>query len=191
MSPVSSPISLSPTSTIPPAHGWTSQHFLFPPRDANPTGLYETVVESLPAWERANSLVNSYFGLMGWFCHGICREHINELLAAVYGKQSGHLNSDYGPHDVSLLLMVFAIGSLAEVEKQFCQDADQLHQLSRIALSQQSLLEKPSLVTAQTIHLMSIYNATVGGNSGSTMETTWSLTRLAAHLAQTVSSFNS
>lgn len=53
----------------------------------------------------------------------------------------------------------------------------------------QSVLEKPSIVTIQLLHLLSIYNAMSGVDfqSDTSMETTWSLVTLAAHLSQTVS----
>ncbi|GLB45253.1 putative fungal specific transcription factor [Lyophyllum shimeji] len=64
------------------------------------------------------------------------------------------------------------------------------HQISRAALALQPVLEKPSIVTIQTLHLMSIYNAMSGSDlrSGSetSMEMTWSLVTLAAHLSQTI-----
>ncbi|KAG6849964.1 hypothetical protein H0H93_003153 [Arthromyces matolae] len=62
------------------------------------------------------------------------------------------------------------------------------YQVSRAALALQPVLEKPSLVTIQTLHLMSIYNAMSGSDlkSETSMEVTWSLITLAAHLSMTI-----
>lgn len=68
---------------------------------------------------------------------------------------------------------------------------EHFHQLSRAALALQPVLEKPSLVTIQTLHLLSIYNAMSGSDlkSETSMEMTWSLITLAGHLSMTVSCF--
>ncbi|KAE9408894.1 hypothetical protein BT96DRAFT_932215 [Gymnopus androsaceus JB14] len=81
-------------------------------------------------------------------------------------------------------------------------------QLAQAALSLQPVLEKPSIVTIQCLHVMSIYNAMSGegtaspsssadsdststaepktGQSETSMEMTWSLITMAAHLSQTI-----
>ncbi|KAG6894950.1 hypothetical protein C0992_003792 [Termitomyces sp. T32_za158] len=65
---------------------------------------------------------------------------------------------------------------------------EHFHQLSRAALALQPVLEKPSLVTIQTLHLLSIYNAMSGSDleSETSMEMTWSLITLAGHLSMTI-----
>ncbi|KAF7328689.1 Zn(2)-C6 fungal-type domain-containing protein [Mycena sanguinolenta] len=65
-------------------------------------------------------------------------------------------------------------------------EAEHLHQIARAALALQPVLEKPSLVTIQTLHLLSIYTTlgsppaahsrSKGEDEGETsMEMTWSL----------------
>ncbi|KAF9021021.1 hypothetical protein BDZ89DRAFT_252400 [Hymenopellis radicata] len=186
MTPESSQGSLSPTPTLctPNELATFEQSFPFPGVNSS-SEIYDGLLENLPSWERANTLVNSYFGLFDWIFYGIGRDQINELLPIIYRKDSASRDNDYSPHDLSLIFMIFSIGSLAEGEDCFTDEAERFHRMSRTAISLQSLLERPSLVTVQSIHLMSIYNAVVGGNplAGTTMETTWSLTRLAAQLA--------
>ncbi|KAG6884242.1 hypothetical protein C0993_012834, partial [Termitomyces sp. T159_Od127] len=65
---------------------------------------------------------------------------------------------------------------------------EHFHQLSRAALALQPVLEKPSLVTIQTLHLLSIYNAMSGSDlrNETSMEMTWSLITLAGHLSMTI-----
>jgi hypothetical protein len=114
-----------------------------------------------------------------------------------------------GPHDLALLFMVFAAGALVhpptppgtedEAHRQhIAAEAEHLHQIARVALALQPVLEKRSVVTIQLLHLMSIYTSLAspagharhgkGGEEGAemSMEMTWSLARLAAHLSQTI-----
>ncbi|KAJ7600992.1 fungal-specific transcription factor domain-containing protein [Mycena floridula] len=119
---------------------------------------------------------------------------------------------DYGPHDLAMLFSIFAISSLVEPEQPLTPEsrhsyatngttdgrpsapvqcpvlAEHFHQISQAAISLQPVLEKPSFVTIQALHLMSIYNAMSGSDlsSESSMEMTWSLITLAAHLSQTI-----
>lgn len=69
------------------------------------------------------------------------------------------------------------------------EEAEHYYQLARAALALQPVLEKPSIVTIQSLHLMSIYNAMSGSDlrNETSMEMTWSLITLASHLSQTVS----
>jgi hypothetical protein len=107
---------------------------------------------------------------------------------------------DYtGPHDLALLFMVFAGGALVQPgaegdeahRRQVAAEAEHLHQIARAALALQPVLEKPSLVTIQALHLLSIYTAMashkgVEEDAETSMEMTWSLITLAAHLSQTI-----
>ncbi|KAJ7054174.1 fungal-specific transcription factor domain-containing protein [Mycena amicta] len=114
-----------------------------------------------------------------------------------------------GPHDLALLFVVFAVGALVQPpsganmmnqspaeedaahRKRVSAEAEHLHQIARAALALQPVLEKPSIVTIQALHLLSIYNAMASGpndkdDTEASMEMTWSLITLAAHLSQTI-----
>ncbi|KAJ7476655.1 fungal-specific transcription factor domain-containing protein [Mycena latifolia] len=97
-----------------------------------------------------------------------------------------------GPHDLALLFVVFAVGALVgDGGTGDSAEAEHLHQIARAALALQPVLEKSSLVTIQALHLLSIYNAMAGGpgapeDAETSMEMTWSLITLAAHLSQTI-----
>ncbi|KAJ7234763.1 fungal-specific transcription factor domain-containing protein [Mycena haematopus] len=117
---------------------------------------------------------------------------------------------DYtGPHDLALLFMVFAAGALVQPpapggeeddahRQKVAAEAEHLHQIARAALALQPVLEKPSLVTIQALHLLSIYtslgsppaaharNKSEEEDGETSMEMTWSLITLAAHLSQTI-----
>ncbi|KAG7093648.1 hypothetical protein E1B28_007310 [Marasmius oreades] len=127
-----------------------------------------------------------------------------------------------GPHDLALLFIVFAIGALVnsddkdtgvsvnnrqeECEMKSRQGSDEFkspkhtippivehyHQLCRAALSLQPVLEKPSIVSIQALHLLSIYNALSGdgddrlGKGETGMEMTWNLLTLTSHLSMSI-----
>lgn len=112
---------------------------------------------------------------------------------------SGEEQARSGPHDLALLFIVLAIGTLLSSPPSSSPSnaatananaqGEHYHQISRAALALQPVLEKPSIVTIQALHLLSIYNGMSGSdlNSETSMEMTWSLVTLAAHLSQTVS----
>ncbi|KAJ3725495.1 fungal-specific transcription factor domain-containing protein, partial [Lentinula raphanica] len=146
------------------------------------------------------------------------------------------IGADYsGPHDLALLFIVFALAALVEPYPSTSSSSsadgsspnsnpstgpasrpspnslgEHYYQLAQASLSLQPVLEKPSIVTIQCLHVMSIYNAMSGegtanpasdtsndtgastgeskktGQSETSMEMTWSLITMAAHLSQTI-----
>jgi len=113
---------------------------------------------------------------------------IDDMLPVIYMRQPSQPGEDYtGPHDLALLFIIFAVASLVQPEPSNAL-AEHFHQVSKAAMALQPVLEKPSIVTIQVLHLLSIYNAMSGTDlkSETSMETTWSLVTLAAHLSQTV-----
>ncbi|KDQ26287.1 hypothetical protein PLEOSDRAFT_1077318 [Pleurotus ostreatus PC15] len=172
----------------------------FPFTPLGPVGDVRVLIEEkLPTWTRAISLCNTYFEQAGWLFHGVTKEQVYEdMLPAIYRQKratsSPSSSSSYpgseeytGPHDLALLFIMLAVGALVESDPKV-EEAEHLHQISMAALGLQSVLEKPSIVTVQALHLMSIYNAMSGSDltSDTSMEMTWSLIYLAAHLSQSV-----
>jgi hypothetical protein len=161
-----------------------------------PAVAVQEVVEShLPSWERALYLAETYLEQAAWLFRGVGQQQlIEEMLPVFYKKPVSYSledSEDYsGPHDLALLFMVFAIGALVDLRQDPTNpEAEHYHQIARAAICLQPVLEKPSLVTIQTLHLLSIYNAMSSNEVGThetSMETTWSLITLATHLSQTV-----
>ena len=149
----------------------------------------------LPPYEQAMAMAESYLESATWIFRSVTRHQlVNEMLPSIYGKQLLYPSDDYnGPHDLALLFSIFALGSVLDVNlptPSAESEGEHYNQLALAALCLQQVLEKPSLVTIQTLHIVSLYNAMLGNevSSGeSSMEFTWSLVNLAAHLAQTVS----
>jgi hypothetical protein len=148
----------------------------------------------LPPWEQAVSMAESYLEMATWIFRSVTQHQlVNEMLPSIYGKTLPYPSDDHnGPHDLALLFSIFALKSVLDVNMSTPaaeSEGEHYNQLALAALCLQPVLEKPSLVTIQTLHIVSIYNAMLGNEvSGgeSSMEFTWSLVNLAAHLAQTV-----
>ncbi|KAF7303857.1 Zn(2)-C6 fungal-type domain-containing protein [Mycena indigotica] len=122
--------------------------------------------------------------------------------------QEGDPEDHTGPHDLALLFMIFATGALVQPQsenatnlppdeeeeiyrKRVSAEGEHFHQIARAALALQPVLEKPSIVTIQALHLLSIYYGMATApnykeDAETSMEMTWSLITLAAHLSQTI-----
>ncbi|KIK95062.1 hypothetical protein PAXRUDRAFT_827363 [Paxillus rubicundulus Ve08.2h10] len=146
----------------------------------------------MPNWERASYLTETYCEQAAWIFRGVSREQImEELLPRYYSK--GSLKATDGTkhtHDLALLFLIFAMGALVDL-KQLSgnSEAEHYHQIARAAIYLQPVLEKPSVETIQALQLLGLYNAMSGNELNSedaSMETTWSLIIMAAHLSQTM-----
>jgi hypothetical protein len=88
-----------------------------------------------------------------------------------------------GLHD--LALVVFAVAALVQEEPS---DAlvEHYRQIAKVTLGLQLVLEKPSIVTIQVLHLTSFYDVMSGNDlkSETSTELTWSLVTLAVRLSQ-------
>ena len=166
-----------------------SQSFPFTPM-GQPADVQELIESHLPTYERTMALCETYFAQVSWIFRGLTRiQLIDDMIPVIYKRQAPLPGEDYsGPHDLALLFVILAIGALVGDEPSNAL-GEHFHQVSRAAISLQPVLEKPSIVTIQALHLMSIYNAMSGSDlkSETSMEMTWSLITLASHLSQTVS----
>lgn len=151
----------------------------------------------LPSWEQASVMAQNYLDSATWVFRSVTRHQlVNEMLPSIYRKLPYPSEEYNGPHDLALLFSIFALGSALDVSlstRTAESEGEHYNQLALAALCLQPVLEKPSLVTIQTLHIVSLYHAMLGNDvSGgeSSMEFTWSLVNLAAHLAQTVRCFD-
>ncbi|KAF7324675.1 Zn(2)-C6 fungal-type domain-containing protein [Mycena kentingensis (nom. inval.)] len=182
-----------------------------------PQAIHALVASHLPPRLHADLLVESYFTQLAWLFRGVTRGQVSEMMRGVYAAygpstmqdpeevEAGDPDSEdhTGPHDLALLFMVFAVGALVQPpagsaaeddeahRKRIGAEAEHLHQIARAALAVQPVLEKPSIVTIQALHLLSIFNSMAAGpndkeDSETSMEMTWSLITLASHLSQTI-----
>jgi hypothetical protein len=154
--------------------------------------IIELIRSYLPPWELASAMADSYLECATWIFRSVTRHQlVNEMLPSIYRRLPYPSEEYNGPHDLALLFSIFALGRVLDVSlptRAAEIDGEHYNQLALAALCLQPVLEKPSLVTIQTLHIVSIYHAMLGNDiSGeSSMEFTWSLVNLAAHLAQTI-----
>ncbi|KAI9440996.1 hypothetical protein H4582DRAFT_1940839, partial [Lactarius indigo] len=169
-----------------------SESFPFTPTGTVKQNI-DTIRDYLPPWDLALAMAESYLANATWIFRSITRQQlINEMLPAIYGKQTVYADDYSGPHDLALLFSVFALGSVVDVSLPNStseSEGEHYKQLALAALCQQPVLVKPSVVTIQTLHISAVYSAMLGGDvSGgeTTLESTWSLVAIACYLAQTV-----
>ncbi|CAA7261067.1 unnamed protein product [Cyclocybe aegerita] len=168
-----------------------SRAFPFTPMGET-TDVREVIESHLPPFEGTIALCETYFDQCGWLFRGTTRTQVmDDMVPVIYRRQAAPLEEDYsGPHDLALLFIVLAIGSLVgNAQKPWnVAQGEHFHQIARAALALQPVLEKPSIVTIQCLHLMSIYSAMSGGDmkSETSMEMAWSLITLSCHLSQTI-----
>jgi hypothetical protein len=170
-----------------------SQAFPFTPM-GSVAAVQELIETHLPSLERAKVLVKTYFEQASWLFRSVSREQVMDELLPIYYSNSTATppEESKGAHELGLLLLVFAIGALVDLTQEVSsQEAEHYHQLARASICLQPVLEKPSVITIQALHLLGAYNAMSGNELAAketSMETTWSLVILAAHLSQTVRS---
>ena len=172
-----------------------SNAFPFTPM-GSPHQVYEMIEGHLPTYQRACELSESYVSYAGWLFRSVPRRQIfEEMIPRFYKQAAGEEvplpTTDYSrPHDLALLLLCFAIGSLVDInQKAYNSEAEHYCQLAQAAMCLQPVLANPTLVTIQALHLHSIYVAMVGnelGGQDSNMEFSWALVTLAGQLSHTV-----
>jgi hypothetical protein len=146
--------------------------------------------------DRAKYLMQTYFEQASWLFRSVSQEQVMDELIPMYYSNSTAMPPDEskGVHELGLLLLIFAIGALVDLTQQASNsEAEHYHQLARASICLQPVMEKPSLVTIQALHLLGAYNAMSGNElagKDTSMETTWSLVILAAHLSQSVRSLS-
>ena len=138
----------------------------------------------LPPIDRTYHLCQRFFQEVSWIYRGVPSSQIfDHVIPILYGKKVENPDQASCPHTLALFFSVLAISALVE---EGTEEAGHYHQIAKEAVTLQPTLEEPSLETIQTLRLWSVYSGMTDGPDGS-MELTWSLVTLAAHLSQTVS----
>ncbi|KAH8104099.1 fungal-specific transcription factor domain-containing protein [Cristinia sonorae] len=168
----------------------------FPFSPVGPANAVLEIIEGhLPSWDRACHLSEAYIEHAAWLFRGVSKQQLLlEMLPSIYRRplpDGAALKDDYsGPHDYALIYLIFAVGALLDLNQEpYNAEGEHYHQLARAALCLQPVLEKPSSVTIQALHLLSVYNGLAGNevSGGETsLETTWSLVGLAAQLSHSI-----
>ncbi|TFY57428.1 hypothetical protein EVG20_g8554 [Dentipellis fragilis] len=176
----------SRSPAIPSAAARFSHAFPFTPVGPSET-VYSLIQGQLPSWEEALRTSEVYLQNASWLFRSMSRTQLmDEMLPVMYGKKAAGPppEDEYsGAHDLALLLYVFAVGRIVDLDLSHTDaeaQGEHFHQLAKAALCLQPVLERPSMVTIQALHVGSIYNAMCGSEiSGgeSTMERTDRLAR--------------
>ncbi|KAJ7178011.1 hypothetical protein C8R46DRAFT_888893 [Mycena filopes] len=166
-------------SYLPPEINQFYSAFPFAPLGIPRTSVQETIEAFLPPVERAIALCDTFLEHLSWMFHIVSRRQlIDELIPAIY-KQ---VRVTYGPHELALLLVTLGIGALVDLSLQpYNLEAQHYYRLARAAVSLQSVLTEPSIVTIKTLHLMSIYNGLSGKESN--MEASYGFLDMASQVA--------
>lgn len=151
--------------------------------------LIDEIRPQLPSFERASTLCETYLSHATWLMRPLLREQlINDLLMPVYkGKSSDGSNATlHNSHELALLLFVFAIGSSADLLLAPHNDEGKLYyRLGFALLNLESIITTPSLATVQSLCLLANYQIT--SDNKNSREKSWSLLRITAALASSVS----
>ncbi|KAF7343434.1 putative transcriptional regulatory protein C1F7.11c [Mycena venus] len=166
-------------SYLPPEINQFCNAFPFTPPGIPINTIQDTIETFLPPMERAIVLCETFLEHLSWMFHIVSRRQlIDELIPAIY-KQ---VRVSYGPHELAVLLITLGIGALVDLNLQpYNLEAQHYYRLAQAALSLQSVMTEPSVVTIKTLHLMSIYNGLSGKESN--MEASYGFLDMASQVA--------
>ncbi|CCM02638.1 uncharacterized protein FIBRA_04742 [Fibroporia radiculosa] len=185
----------SPTPILPDGLLRFSTAFPFTPSGSTQS-IYELILSHLPPYERACALADKFLNLVAWLFTCISKEQVvDEMIPFIYRRIPDAGDSppvpDYGgPHDLALLLFVFAIGARVDFDWEphnADKEAEHYGQLGRAAIGLQSVWATPGVTTIQALHLSSINDAMGGNGPGEiSMEMSWGTISLAAAVSQSI-----
>ncbi|KAJ7151463.1 hypothetical protein C8R43DRAFT_886981 [Mycena crocata] len=173
-------------SYLPPEINQFCAAFPFTPPGIPRTSVQEMIETFLPPMERAIILCDTFLEHLSWMFHIVSRRQlVDELIPAIY-KQ---VRVSYGPHELAVLLITLGIGALVDLNLQpYNLEAQHYYRLAQAAVSLQSVLTEPSVVTIKTLHLMSIYNGLSGKEAN--MEASYRFLDMASQVALRVLFFS-
>ena len=190
------------TSFLPPSINQCFQSFPFGPLNVDAESVQATIISRLPSEERALQLCDIFHNSLSWMFDILARTKVvNEVIPIIYKKVPGRL----GPPELSLLLIILAIGCLVDMDlPPYSLEAQHYYYLARAALALQPVLGQQSLTTVKVLppvpfstravshsktnkvlHLMSAYTGTSGRESH--LEESYALLDLASQSALKVS----
>ncbi|KAG6380168.1 hypothetical protein JVT61DRAFT_8257 [Boletus reticuloceps] len=162
------------------------QAFPFTPPGISAGSVQDVIESYLPPFPRATALCETFLQSTSWVFNIVSRQYIlGELIPVVYRYARGQIPKQprpYGPHDIALLFVVFALGALVDPSlPPHNVEGQHYHILSRAAICLESVFARRSVVTIKALNLMSIYNGMCGIENK--LEQSSSLLNLAAHVA--------
>ncbi|CDO73245.1 hypothetical protein BN946_scf185008.g7 [Trametes cinnabarina] len=138
----------------------------------------------LPTPDEASELRRIYFQHAAWMYHPISVAQFNETAFNVFYNtdKTADIEDPLVAHQLSLLYMVFAIGSLMDTSRPaYNVEAEKYHHLARAALFQSPIFEEPTLTAVQSLYLMAFY-LFLSERHGSGVGSRWAFMGLAVKL---------
>ena len=149
----------------------------------------ELIESFLPSRERAEELCRCFLNHLSWMFQIVTYQQLTESLMPPLYLQAHTSGADIpegGPHDLALLLIVFAVGALVDLSlPPYNIEAQRYHVLARAALALEPFMEKASINTIKVLHLISLFNGMSGKESN--LANTYTILNLAGRVAQRVS----
>ncbi|KAL4063200.1 fungal-specific transcription factor domain-containing protein [Scleroderma citrinum] len=142
----------------------------------------------LPDLLKAQYLIRNYYRLGAWMYNPISQEDLQEDVYPIFYEHDSSPTADdpLVSHKLSLLFMIFAIGSLMNTQAPaYNIDASKYYHLARAALFQSSLLESPTISAVQALFLMTFY-LFLSNRHGSNSGNRWVIMGTAIKIAQSV-----
>ncbi|KAI0770290.1 hypothetical protein C8Q74DRAFT_1274551 [Fomes fomentarius] len=148
--------------------------------DLNPN-LRKRILDLLPPQHEARYLCEQAAEHAAWHQNSDGTDGIPNLLHSIYNASPATLN----PHRLSYFLIILAIGACVDQRRShrsWTQDAERLHQLSRAALCETSVINEPSIDAINALFYMSRY-LTMFSAEKDAHEYAWAVLGIAAKLA--------
>ncbi|KAI0343143.1 hypothetical protein BDW22DRAFT_1329101 [Trametopsis cervina] len=142
----------------------------------------------LPPAEEAEDLKHIYFQHAAWMYNIISLEQFNEgIYYQFYNPNVAPQINDLNlSHQLALMFIVLAIGSLMDVKRQaYNIEAEKYHMLARAALFQSPIFEQPTIAAVQVLYLMAFY-LFLSERHGSGVGSRWAFMGLAVKLGISV-----
>ncbi|KAF8519663.1 hypothetical protein JB92DRAFT_2808469 [Gautieria morchelliformis] len=146
------------TLSLPPDFILLSVLFPFPPETV--TTAIDDFVPLLPPFSQAVSLCEVYFDHSAWCQNPTPRDSfMTMVLNECYPENRPATSLQHmSSHRLSLLFMVFALGTLMDARRPLCSiEAEEYHTLARACLCVEPVYDNSSLQAVQSMHLMIWY----------------------------------
>ncbi|KZS94500.1 hypothetical protein SISNIDRAFT_453426 [Sistotremastrum niveocremeum HHB9708] len=148
--------------------------------------IREYIHMRLPPRDETTRLTNIYFERATWLHAPVSRMRVGEIVSSIYSDQLGRGFAATPAHELAILLLVLAIGTLMDEEREapYSSKADDYSMLARAALCLESIFESPTLRSVQALMLMAIY--LFYADKAGPGDARWIITGIAVKLAQSL-----
>jgi hypothetical protein len=147
----------------------------------------QNLIWYLPPADKAVELKQIYYQHAAWMYNPISPEAFMEQVYSPFYDSNANVTDDpLLSHRLSLLFIVFAIGSLVDTRiPAYNLEAEKYHQLARAALFRNGLFDEPSNHVVQALYLMSVY-LFLADRHGRGSGTRWAVLGMAVKVAQSI-----